>query len=960
MKKKAGARKAQRRTADAPFVGREAELSRLEELVRQAARGKGAVAVISGDHGVGKTRLAREAAAAGTRAGLLVLWARGYDDQGAPAYWPWAELISRYIEASGAEQARRLMGPGASAIGGLIPGLEDFGPAARGVAGELPSSEARYRLFRAVAYFLRRASGERPLMVVLDDLHYCDSDSLRLLEVVAEDLGETPLLVVATCVGRVARHSPQAASALAALAKLPWHHELRIENLGGEAVRQLLEPDLGRTRASSLAGEVHRLTEGNPLFVVEVARHLRDSGAGSGWATQAAGSVVLLVSRRLARLSPEARELLQTAAVLGREFELSALARALKRDSAQAARLLAGAIDQGFIDRADGQRYRFTHELVQRGIAADLDPGETIRTHRIVAEALEALRAGGERVEPARLARAFREAGPELTDKAVRYELEAGKQALQAVAYETALRHFDEAAAVPGQPPAARGELALLRAWTLFALGRFEEVIEHLGAAFDISVAQGDLARAADTAAFAYYPLAAGWLPHARLRELQERALPVAPPDSPEAARLLCALAQSCSYTDYAAADRHLARSLEIARRLGDLRQEALTVFVRAWVEHRNLRWPAHLTIADQALQAARRCADRDVEIMCGGRVGVWRLCAGDWKGAERIMRELPAGWDSAPSTMWTFQAQLLQRYLFVWRGGWRDHRAPWDDRFWLDHTRTWFAREGQAPGIHPPEAILASIDRGFMNTDGLGQYAAMAANASRMLGDRSQIPAIKALAGRSLTPEASPLGRLCARVALGFAAVEESDLPGLKAAYDPELAAAPPDCALEYGLVLDSARGLFASCLGRNDEARECLQRALDFCRRAGFVWELPWACLYLAALLLGQGGAKEAGALFEEAERAGADLEMPGFERELDELRARLQGARPGGLTHREVEVVRLVATGMATKQIAAELSISYHTVVNHLRVIYRKTGAKGRVELARYAVARNLTAP
>ncbi len=189
--------------------------------------------------------------------------------------------------------------------------------------------------------------------------------------------------------------------------------------------------------------------------------------------------------------------------------------------------------------------------------------------------------------------------------------------------------------------------------------------------------------------------------------------------------------------------------------------------------------------------------------------------------------------------------------------------------------------------------------------------------------------------------------------VALGFVAVLRSDGTLLAEVCGAELIAAPGDFIVEYSeYVLDGVRGVFFGLLDRDSEARQYFERGLEFGRRCELVWEHYATCIYYAAFLLRHGERRRARELAEEARVCGGMLGLKGLDRELAEVTSRLEGALPDGLTHREVEVLTLAARGLATKQIAGELDISYYTAVNHLHHIYAKTGAQCRVDLAEYA--------
>lgn len=946
-----------------PLIGRAVELEALDRLSEAAASGRGAVVTISGDHGVGKTRLAREVCARAERLGELVLWGRGYDDQGAPAYWPWAEIVSRYVEAAGAQHAHRIMGKAAGEIAASIPALDSV---AAGEAGpvEPPSQEARYRLFAAMRGFLHRAAAGKPLLIVLDDLHYCDPDSLRLYEAIAGDLERCGVLLIGTCVHKRVARSPALASALAELARLPWHHGLSIGNLGPADVRRLLEHHFGHAVEAPLADSVHGHTEGNPLFVLEVARHLEGRGEAGVAEQAAAESVAILINRRLARLPAASADLLRTAAVLGRGFEVELLARTASAESGRVRDLLAEPVDGGFLQTLGPDRYRFAHEIVQQAIASTLTPAARASAHRTAGEMLEALRESGEAVDAAALAWHFQEAGAESGAKAAQYLMEAGRKAVEAAAYDTALRWFDAAGAAGRLTPSQRAELAMLRASTLFALARFLDVTSCLLEAFESYSALGDAERAAEAAAFDTLPLGAERLPRDDMRRLRERALALAAPGSLLEARLLCALGESCSYTQPERAKACFARAMELARGFGDRRLEVRVLYARAWLEWRQLQPAACVQTGGEALRVAREIGDRELELVAGARLAIWKLLSGDSAGADQLVLELRGQGELRPS-LWTYELQWVGRVLALWRGRWSVYRG---------YTRDQWVRELGAHRMHddplqpiswmPPAELLADLERRpeyYINPERIAMCACRAAYLGRRLDDRSSLPEIEALARRSLSLELSPMGKVSALVALGYVGALRGDSELLAEACGPALAGAPGDLLIEVnGCVVDGARGLFLGLLGRVEEARRLFEQALALARRCHLVFELYRICLEYGAFLLRLGEREKARELAAEARQvAGAGLGLTGLDRELAELTRTLDGVAPDGLTERELEVIRLATAGRSTRQIAAELLISEHTATNHLRHIYGKTGVNNRVDLVGYALRKHIAA-
>src|SRR6266508_3807639 len=178
-----------------PFVGREAELAALSADLDAAAGGCGGVVLLAGEPGIGKTRLAEELAAQETARGALVLWGRCWEGEGAPAFWPWVQVVRAYVKAGDPAALRHDLGAGAVDIAQVVPAVRDCLPDLP-VPPPMEPEAARFRMFDSLAGFLRAASAPRPLLLILDDLHWADAPSLALLRFVSRELEPASLLVV--------------------------------------------------------------------------------------------------------------------------------------------------------------------------------------------------------------------------------------------------------------------------------------------------------------------------------------------------------------------------------------------------------------------------------------------------------------------------------------------------------------------------------------------------------------------------------------------------------------------------------------------------------------------------------------------------------------------------------------------------------------------------------------------
>ncbi|HEY2443004.1 MAG TPA: AAA family ATPase, partial [Streptosporangiaceae bacterium] len=261
-----------------PFVGRAGELAALAADLDAAVGGRGGVVLVAGEPGIGKTRLAEELANRAAGRGAAVLWGRCWEGAGAPAFWPWVQVVRGYVRVQADDPAslRHDLGGGAADIAQLVPAVQNCIP-------DLPAppplepEAARFRLFDSLAGFLRTAAGRRPLLLILDDLHWADVPSLALLRFMSRELeGAGPLVV--GCY----RHTEvdQGHPLLAGVADLTrgQHRWLLLGGLGRQDVADFVTLVAGTEPSAELAAEVYRQTDGNPFFVTEVVRLLASQG----------------------------------------------------------------------------------------------------------------------------------------------------------------------------------------------------------------------------------------------------------------------------------------------------------------------------------------------------------------------------------------------------------------------------------------------------------------------------------------------------------------------------------------------------------------------------------------------------------------------------------------------------------------------------------------------------------
>ena len=433
-------------TRPSTFVGREPELAELAAGLDDALAGRGRLFLLAGEPGIGKSRLAEELTARARARGARVLVGRCWEAGGAPAYWPWVQSLRAYVREAEPDVLRAQLGAGAADVAQIVPELrERFSdlPAPH----VLESDVARFRLFDAVAEFLRNASDGQPIVLVLDDLHAADTPSLLLLRFLARQLGSSRMLLL----GGYRDVDPIPGQALTEMvvevAREPVTRRLSIGGLSESDVAEYVELTTSEIASPGLVAALSEETEGNPLFVGEIVRLLSLEGAWAGSSAEARlaipQSVRDVIARRLSHLSEECNRVLVSACVLGREFALDTLARMSgvpenelldNLDEAMAARVVSDV-------PAGPGRLRFTHVLIRDTLYEGLTAARRVRLHRLAVQALEAL--SGE--EPgsylAELAHHCIAGGD--FDKGFQYARRAGDRALALLAYEEAARLYE-------------------------------------------------------------------------------------------------------------------------------------------------------------------------------------------------------------------------------------------------------------------------------------------------------------------------------------------------------------------------------------------------------------------------------------------------------------------------------------------------------------------------------------
>jgi predicted ATPase len=434
--------------------------------------------MLVGEPGIGKTRIAQELATYAESQGTQVLWGWCYEEAGAPPYWPWVQPLRSYIQQQDPQRLRPEMGAGAADIAEVIPDLRNKLPEL-GLPPALDSPEAsRFRLFDSITTFLKNASQSQPLILVIDDLHWADQPSLLLLQFLARQLVGSSILLVGCYRDVDVSIQHPLSNVMAQLSKEPGFHRLVLRGVSEGDVARFIEQETGGEVPPKAVEVIFGLTDGNPLFLLEVVKLLSERGElgkeviGKLQDIKVPVGVREAVGQRLNRRSALCNQLLTTASIIGREFNLNLLTRLLDNISEDSLlEALEESLDSGMIEASSESagRYLFTHALIQNTLASELSAARRARLHARIGEALEALYGANSEANASTLAYHFTEAMPMIgPEKLVRYSLLAGEYALNKYAPEEALSHFERAlAAKEGQPVDAETASLLLHLWAV-------------------------------------------------------------------------------------------------------------------------------------------------------------------------------------------------------------------------------------------------------------------------------------------------------------------------------------------------------------------------------------------------------------------------------------------------------------------------------------------------------------
>jgi len=953
------------------IVGRGRELAALFDCLSNALAGHGSLVLVSGAAGIGKTALVRAFSAEAAAQSCRMLTGACYDAGTTLPYGPWLDIAAnaaRHTES--------------------VPPLVD-----QAVNPDAFVTELRH-------YLLNTAERE-PLVLVLEDLHWADPESIEFLRQFARQIGDSPVLLVATYRDDDLTQHQLLDRALPNLVRESNAHRINLARLDDEAVQTLVAQryELSAADRARLVSHVGDRSQGIPLYLLELLRSLEEEEqlrrTAVGWELGeiAEGHVPVLVRQviegRLERLGPDVRRLLELAAVIGQEVPLLRWRRVSHVTDEEFDDAIERALSAQILEETPGgMQVQFSHALVRDALYARLSLPRRQRWHRQVAEALTT----EPDIEPDSVAYHFRQA---LDPRATDWFIRAGSRA-ERVAWPTAASHFEAALTLMASEDSASSQ----RGWLLMRRARLLRIVEPRTALALLESAAAHAEDADDAVLRAYVRFLRGQVSSlagegriavadlegsiaefarlspvdvARVEEIERQGIfPTRIEMEGHLAAVLAALGR---------VDEALARTQSIIELAGDTPGRAW------WGRAIALALAGRVSEAREAYMIARDAAQRVSDGSSVVLLYLYQLTnieipygADNLIERSRIAREAEAAWHRIGGSHGNVSPRIAWLPTLQIEGEWAEARTlalsgirSNDATSERDlASATVLARIARAQGdvtlswelVH---AVLPSGPQSAPGYTDFGHSLAMMRVAAGLCLDRDDLAAARAWLDahdRWLGWSSAVLGRADGQNGWASYAFATGDLPAARHRATQALALASdprqPLALIEAHRLL----GLIESHAGRVIVARQHLETALALVGACAAPYERALTLLAWADLHLRTRSPDNARAALDEASdictRLGA---MPTLRRiesiaeHLSEQTAIMARTAPAGLSPREIEVLRLLAEGRSNREIAETLFLSVRTVERHVTNLYTKIGAHNRVEAITFAQLHSL---
>jgi DNA-binding CsgD family transcriptional regulator len=959
------------------FVGRRDELRELQGCLASVEEKLGTVILVSGALGIGKTRLIEEFAETAREACSLVAWGRWYESGHMPSYVGFQEAVCQLLGSETIRQRVDRSSPYVHDLARMVPEAASLGLTDRSPA-RVPGDD-QYRLWRGISLVIGASVEIAPTVLVLDDLHWADEGSLGLLSFLGRAAKRQRFLILGAYREEDVPRDHALRQTIAELSHDQALTSIRLQGLTKDEVGAMAVAVAGADVAAEFIEDVHRQTEGNPLFVEEIVRHITQKQVLGGIQAQVEdippGDLDMpqglqeVIGRRLSRLSPECRHLLDVASVIGREFDLLLIQRVSELPQGALLLALDEAVTASAVREVTAGAFSVAHPLIGAVAYSGISPSERLRCHAKVAEALE------ERCDPGAESRVrdtarhlLAASGLADAGKTAEYCLRGGRQAIALAAYDEAQSLLRAGLSIADRlnppDPQLRARLLSELGYAGAFLGHQREAIRAYRESIAIREMLGDRVSSLDVRRW----LATILNHHGRGAE---------------------SLAVTREALATATEERTSAYMGVVANHFVALMLTGAVAEAGAW--------------AEKALELA---FDLETAGVAHHVAGIWHtLGGGDHQAAEERFRQarrlfLDGGFDLASAQAASDQAlsfyflgrfdqsmeaeqeserlgraaghgslladmHALRSLRHVHKGEWEEarvERQEWRDAAGAAGGSTVYGQVGAWSEVverlwrEGPSAACEALDQSLPLSGPLLAYIHAEAGeqdrSSRLLGPLS---AAVPRDGRGLIWLAAALPIASALCSLG---------DGKVADWEPALGRYRG--CLGHALLPDIELGRLCAGGERWQEAERHFKDAARLCQEQSFRPFLGQAYYQWALMLLtrrGPGDRRRAGDLLQQADQALAPLGAAFLQEKVRAILDSMAKGRPpsvqlAGLTEREIAILALVAQGRSNREIAESLFLSEKTVERHLANIYTKIGVQNRAAATAFALRHGLT--
>jgi tetratricopeptide (TPR) repeat protein len=869
------------------FVGREPELKQLQSAFDGAISGQGALMMVTGEPGIGKTALCEQLSTYVTLRGGRTLVGHCYEAGSLSLpYLAFVEALRSYVLSRETKDLKDELGSGAADIARIISEIRERLKIK--LRTQKDPEEERYRLLQGVSEFLGNAASVQPMLIVLEDLHDADKGTLEMLTHLSRNLAGARLLIVGTYRDVEVDRSHPLSATLAELRRVSTYGRVLLRGLNADEVRRMMESITRESVPWGLAQAVHRQTEGNPLFVQEVIRYLVEEGllARKEGRWQPTRDTPLemsipeglrdVIGKRLSLLSPGCNQLLAVASVIGREFTPETLKAVAGINEDIFVNALKEAVRLSVLEERSQRgmvRYRFTHAFFRQTLYEEMIAPQRLKLHRQVAHTLETLYTRHLKEHAVELAEHFSHStDPTDLAKAVSYAEMAAQRATDVYAYGEAVRLLEQALKVQEvldpEDKAKRCDLLLALGDALLLAGEHRRVVStEAPGAFSLAETISDNKRAAQASLLAMKGL---WvygttsMASPEAAQWATRADRYAEPETVERAwadcMLGCVKLSEISRPPEGVA--FLAQALNLARRLGA--PNTYWLVAGSWLFHNQA--PQHnderLRLVEELAGQSRVGVSMPTLSMGFGNMVHACLEFGMRRRAEDVLAEMRAAAERSGQANLVVSSMVDDAIMAIWDGRLeealtirRDILARAEELNYVEYAAQWAvfmlrARVHLGDAGRALEAVLEPSRRMPRNvgSDGiilfclahLGRYDDVVEMLDKMVLARPGIGSAE-----DETDGCTDVTSLEAAVLAGHRQATELLLHRLANSSSRTSGGWFPVCVGRH-------LGAAAALLGKPNEARKYYQEAIKDCTEMKFRPELALTRLQLAELLL------------------------------------------------------------------------------------------------------------